>query len=122
MNMPFKALHIVDIVGEHENAAGTIHDVVIQIARKAFPNFQGVFIKSSTFIEKVIRSNDGRISPSVSAAEPSSIEDGHVRYSMVLCKVICRRKTVTTRTHNDYIIFRLRFRHAPLSLPSLVIS
>src|SRR5258706_2829862 len=51
MNVPFEALHVLDIVGQHQNAARRVHDVIVQSLRQTLPQFQRVLVKSGALVE-----------------------------------------------------------------------
>ena len=113
-------LNVVDVVGEHHHPARRIHDVVIQLARQAFPELQRMLVERRRFLPEVVRAQDRGVAAGVAAAEPALLQHGDSAHAVVFGEIIGGREPVPARPDDDDVVRRLRLGARPLFRPPLV--
>src|SRR5207248_7963323 len=98
---------------EIEHAAGAVHHVEVELARKPFPKLQRELVEMRIRIEVVVRADDRRVAARVAAPKPALLKHGDVADAMLLREVVRRRETVASATDNDRVVLLFRRRTAP---------
>lgn len=109
MNVPLEALHVMDVVRQHHHAPLREHDVVIQFLGQPFPQLHGMFVERGAFVIEIIGPDDGRIAARIAAAKPTFVDHRDVGDAMFLGKIIGGAQPMPARTHDNDVIFSLRF-------------
>ena len=97
-------LDVVDVVGEHHHPAGGVHDIVVQLARQALPQFQGMLVERGRFFPQVVRAQDRGVASGIAAAEPALLQHGDPAHPVILGEIIGGREPVSARPDDDDVI------------------
>lgn len=120
MDMTLKALHVVNIMGQHQHAAPRIHDVVVQFLAEIFPEIDGVIVKTGAFVIEIVGADDRRVAAGIAATEPALVDDRNIGDAVLAGQIIGRPKTMAAGTDDDYVIFGLRLAVGPLFFPVFI--
>ena len=116
------AAHLMLGLGQHHDAAGRKHDVIVQILRHRLVQRTCLFIDRRRGILQVVRANDGGVTAGVPAAQPTFFDDRHIRDPEILAQIKCRGQPVAPSPYDHHIVFLLGFGRFPRPLPTGVIA
>ena len=116
------AAHLVVGLGQHQQAAGGEHDVVVQVLAEGFVQAAGLFVDRGGGVLQVVRADDGGVAPGVAAAEPAFFDDRDVGDAVVLAKVVGGGKAVAACADDDGVVGFLRQRRCPGPFPTLMVA
>ena len=100
-----------------QHAAGTVHNVEVQILRQTFPQLERKFVEVRVGVEVVIGAYDGGVTPRIAATQPALFEHGHVAHAVFLGQVIGGGQAMAAAAYHNGVITCFGLRAAPCTLP-----
>ena len=120
VDVTLEHLHVVGVMGQHHDAAGRVHDVVVERLRKALPQFHRVFVEALALLPEIVRADDRGVAPGIAAAQPAAFHDRDVAHAVFGGHVVGCCEPMPAGTYDDGIILGLRLGRTPLLGPLAV--
>ena len=109
-------------LGEHEHAAGRVHDVVVQVLAHGLVETARLLVDRGGGVLQVVGADDGGVAAGVAAPEPALFDHRHIGDSEVLAEVVGRGEPVAAGADDDHVVALFRLCLAPGPFPALVVG
>jgi hypothetical protein len=120
MHVALEALHVMDVVRQHQHAALGEHDVVVQLLGEPLPEVERVIVELGALVVEVVRADDRGVAAGVAAAEPALVDHRDRCDPVLLREVIGGAEAVAAGADDDHVVGRLGLRVRPLRRPVLL--
>ena len=109
-------------LGEHDDATGREHDVVVEVLRHRLIERPRLFIDRSRAVLQVVGADDRCVPPGVAAAKPALFNHRDIGDAVVFAKVVGSGEAMSARAHDDHIVFLFRLWSGPSPFPTSVLA
>ena len=117
VHVALEALHVMDVVRQHQHAALGEHDVVVQLLAEPFPEIERMVVEPGALVVEVVRADDRGVAPGVAAAEPALLDHRDVGDAVLLGEIVGGPQPVAAGADDDHVVFALRLGVRPLLVP-----
>ena len=114
VDVALEALHVMDVVRQHHDAALGEHDVVVQLLAEPFPQLERMVVEPGALVVEVVRADDGGVAACVAAAEPALLDHRDVGDAVFLGEIVGGAEPVAAGADDDDVVFGLRLGVRPL--------
>ena len=109
--------HVGVAMAQDQGTARAEHDVVVQLVAHRFPQLEAEFKKVVKFGLTIVGADDGRVAPSVAAADPALFKHRDLADAVDLGEIVSGRQAMAAAADDDHVIVGFRFRIAPCARP-----